>query len=436
MSQKLPDHDHDPVPHGEALVQQLRKGWAPLPNRTVLALAMGGLKVRMMRSTITMISVVLAIAFLTYMGLVSRLTKNLIAEMDRLESIRAVDQVGLATAAKAVVAIDYFGEKSIDEKKKTAIEFGLGDSSAAEVESQGLPKQIRESEISLEAVTVASNKIIADPKALPGDKVSAAARIETAKTSLANLKQRQIDNAYHIAFSQWLRGKDMSAPGKKPEAALEERLGRWYVAHMNAIAQLNRVSDGDLVFVNRIVKELSVSKLPAETASLLDAALRGEESKRSAIEIRAALVRNGINIETSRTGSAAEYWLGGMSLLTCAIGIANAMLMSVTERFREIGTMKCLGAQDGLVIKLFLIESAFLGVIGAIAGIIFGIFVSVVAGIAQYGSFGLSSFPVKNGFPVLGMSVLGGVILAVLGAIGPARMAAQMRPVDALRVDE
>ena len=51
-----------------------------------------------------------------------------------------------------------------------------------------------------------------------------------------------------------------------------------------------------------------------------------------------------------------QLWLVSMSLIVCVVGIANAMLMSVTERFREIGTMKCLGALDGFVVRLFLLE--------------------------------------------------------------------------------
>ena len=49
-----------------------------------------------------------------------------------------------------------------------------------------------------------------------------------------------------------------------------------------------------------------------------------------------------------------QYWLIVLSLLVCVVGITNAMLMSVTERFREIGTMKCLGALDSFIVKLFL----------------------------------------------------------------------------------
>ncbi|MBD3240450.1 MAG: FtsX-like permease family protein, partial [Chitinivibrionales bacterium] len=59
-----------------------------------------------------------------------------------------------------------------------------------------------------------------------------------------------------------------------------------------------------------------------------------------------------------------SMWIITISLLVTVIGISNAMLMSVTERFREIGTMKCLGALSAFVRFMFLIESGFMGVVG------------------------------------------------------------------------
>src|SRR5204863_933204 len=77
-------------------------------------------------------------------------------------------------------------------------------------------------------------------------------------------------------------------------------------------------------------------------------------------------------------------WLLGLALLVAFVGILNAMLMSVTERFREIGTMKCLGAHDSFTIKLFLIESLFQGVVGTVLGILTGLILSILALITSY----------------------------------------------------
>ena len=63
-----------------------------------------------------------------------------------------------------------------------------------------------------------------------------------------------------------------------------------------------------------------------------------------------------------------SIWLVVMSLLVCSVGITNSMLMSVTERFKEIGTMKCLGALDSFVVTLFLLESGMMGICASVLG--------------------------------------------------------------------
>jgi putative ABC transport system permease protein len=158
--------------------------------------------------------------------------------------------------------------------------------------------------------------------------------------------------------------------------------------------------------------------------------------QQQAIDLRQTLRRAGISVETTLAGDPLDTWLILMALLTCTVGIANAMLMSVTERFREIATMKCLGAQDGLVVKMFLLESSLLGMIGALIGIALGIVVALATAGLQFGGYALSYFPWAEGWIVIGLSILAGMLLSVIGAVYPAILAARMRPVDALRVDE
>ena len=66
------------------------------------------------------------------------------------------------------------------------------------------------------------------------------------------------------------------------------------------------------------------------------------------------------------------YWLVVMSLLVCTVGITNSMLMAVTERFKEIGTMKCLGALDKFVVTLFILESGMMGIVASLLGWVVG----------------------------------------------------------------
>ncbi len=131
-----------------------------------------------------------------------------------------------------------------------------------------------------------------------------------------------------------------------------------------------------------------------------------------------------------------QYWLIVLSLMVCVVGITNAMLMSVTERFREIGTMKCLGALDSFIVKLFLLESSFQGVIGTTTGIVLGVLLAILHALVVYGLVSLKVFPGRSVLTIAGISLFVGTCLSIMGAILPAVRAARMEPVVAMRVEE
>jgi predicted lysophospholipase L1 biosynthesis ABC-type transport system permease subunit len=128
-------------------------------------------------------------------------------------------------------------------------------------------------------------------------------------------------------------------------------------------------------------------------------------------------------------------WLLGLALLVAFVGILNAMLMSVTERFREIGTMKCLGALDGFIVKLFLIESLFQGIVGTVIGVALGLGLSLLSVTATYGGFAWRDVPVGRLAGGVAMCLVVGVALTVAGAVYPAWQAARMQPIEAMRVE-
>ncbi len=128
-------------------------------------------------------------------------------------------------------------------------------------------------------------------------------------------------------------------------------------------------------------------------------------------------------------------WLIGLALLVAFVGILNAMLMSVTERFREIGTMKCLGALDGFIIKLFLIESLFQGGVGTAVGVAAGVTLSAASMTTRYGTYAWRNAPWGNLAGCLLGCLAVGVGLTVAGAVYPAWQAARMQPIDAMRVE-
>ena len=129
------------------------------------------------------------------------------------------------------------------------------------------------------------------------------------------------------------------------------------------------------------------------------------------------------------------YWMVGLALMISFVGIVNAMLMSVTERFREIGTMKCLGALDSFVMKLFLVESLMKGVIGTSVGMLIGIILAYCEGAITYGNEVWTFIPFVEFIIICVSCFVGGVLLTVLGSLYPAHQAAKMTPVVALRAE-
>ena len=134
-------------------------------------------------------------------------------------------------------------------------------------------------------------------------------------------------------------------------------------------------------------------------------------------------------------------WLAGLSLLVCAVGITNSMFMSVTERFREIGTMKCLGALEQFVVKIFMIEAALTGFIASSLGWVVGTILMVVS---KYLSFNPKLDTSKTWLGDLSWTNVGqsfifclilGVILTALATLFPALRASSIPPAAALRSD-
>ena len=151
-------------------------------------------------------------------------------------------------------------------------------------------------------------------------------------------------------------------------------------------------------------------------------------------ELIQRLTREGtINTESAADQRVQTYWVAGLALLISLAGIMNAMLMSVTERFREIGTMKCLGALTSFVLKLFMLESLFAGMLGTTIGLIIGFGLAYLEGLATYGGEVTSLFPAGSLILSILFCFITGVVLTLLGALYPAKMAANMSPVMALR---
>jgi len=126
----------------------------------------------------------------------------------------------------------------------------------------------------------------------------------------------------------------------------------------------------------------------------------------------------------------------GLTLLTSLVGIINAMLMAVSERVKEIGTLKCLGATDQFIVRAYFIESTIQGVSGSALGLVLGLLVALTVSLKTYGMYTFQTFPFSGVLFSLVVSLGAGAALSVSAAIIPAYMAARKQPVEALRVEE
>ena len=117
-----------------------------------------------------------------------------------------------------------------------------------------------------------------------------------------------------------------------------------------------------------------------------------------------------------------------ISLIVGSIGIANIMLVSVTERTREIGIMKAVGAQSRDVLQLFLFEAVLLGVLGSVLGALVGLLGGYLG--AQAIGLPLAFQPIW-----FGAAVVVGIVVGVLAGLYPAWDAAHTDPIDALRYE-
>jgi ABC-type antimicrobial peptide transport system permease subunit len=155
--------------------------------------------------------------------------------------------------------------------------------------------------------------------------------------------------------------------------------------------------------------------------------------------LRSTLIRSGYDIgpdQNSVGSSAKQRWIAILSLLVCIVGIVNAQLMAVTERFREIGTMKCLGALDRFVLRLFILEAGIQGFVGACAGAFFGAVFSLVNAWLRFGTAAVSTISLSDLLSSIAIATGVGVLLSLLGVFYPALVAARMQPVEAMRVEQ
>ncbi len=170
----------------------------------------------------------------------------------------------------------------------------------------------------------------------------------------------------------------------------------------------------------------SMTTLGTQAVELLNAQMTGDGSLSWAsqdLSQAAAQLQ-----QLSASGSMMLIGIASISLLVGGIGVMNIMLVSVTERTREIGLKKALGAKKRTIRTQFLTEAALLSMIGGALGVIVGI---ILAQLIAY----VARIPVAVSVPAIIVSVLFSMAVGILFGLMPSARAANLNPIDALRYE-
>lgn len=129
-------------------------------------------------------------------------------------------------------------------------------------------------------------------------------------------------------------------------------------------------------------------------------------------------------------------WLWvGVALLICVTGTLNAIVMSVTERIKEIGTLKCLGSRNVHIVEIFLFESVLLGILGGILGGALGYGAALLNFMAAVGGKYLAAEMVAGASVNIPICIGISAALSLLASVVPVIMAARVEPAAAMRYE-
>ena len=187
-----------------------------------------------------------------------------------------------------------------------------------------------------------------------------------------------------------------------------------------------------ITYVNNItiqaMNENVIDGVQAEVENLLRIRHRIKNADDDDFSVRNLAALMDTMMSTANTITMLLGCIAAISLLVGGIGIMNIMLVSVTERTREIGIRKALGATYNNILLQFLIESAVIGIIGGFLGVVLGIG-------ASYAISTFAEWKTVISIPIIIISVVFSVGIGVFFGIYPARKAALLDPIEALRYE-
>ncbi len=219
----------------------------------------------------------------------------------------------------------------------------------------------------------------------------------------------------------------------KVQGISEERLPTVQISVADRVAMKNWWFNTNDIINRDGYDSVSIRATDVMRANDLSAQLRKEGFMVQSIEVIMTIANRVVTLIT-----AVFTMIGGIALFVATIGIANTMVMAIYERTREIGILKAMGASRGEIRRMFMLEAAFIGMIGGVIGLILGWLLGVglnqgihfylkMRDMADTGNLFVVTLPLA--FGAIAFATLIGLVAGLL----PAQRAASLDPLEALR---
>jgi putative ABC transport system permease protein len=410
--------------------------------RENIPLALEGLRANKMRALLTMLGIIIGIsAVIAINSMGNAMTRSVLKSMQNLGGLNITVSVGARDVAGSGGAggegritdamLERFEKRYADSLSAVALSANVGSGV-----TQGIhPRQ----DLSLSGVNpgyfAVNNLSIAAGRAVTDGDLAGEKRVIVISSTVSralygtgaspvgrelSVETTNGTETFNIIGVYRAAGDDAAAPS--PGGSSQSPA---YIPLTTARALTGDAADGYTTFTLMTKSSVDAVSFSKITADFFNHAFKNTDSKVYAESMKNIMSEMNAMLTTVSTAIAV---IAGISLLVGGIGVMNIMLVSVTERTREIGIRKALGAPNRAIRVQFIVESIIICTIGGVLGILLGTGLGALGGL-------LLKTPVTPSLAAVAGAVLFSMAIGIFFGYYPANKAAQLDPIEALRYE-